>query len=334
MNKFRPGTSSEAPKAGRRSAPADPVFILAPPCTFSWVLCAMLGQHPEMYGLPELHLFVAATVAEWWDLCSRQTFDMDHGLVRTVAELFFGEQTEIAVNRARGWLRRRGHFTTGLLFEVITDRLQPLIALEKSPSIVHSADSLQRAFDMFPNARFLHVLSHPQLYGESVAGMLLEATRRQTLSPSHWLMRLAFRQPVDTEAVGKPSNLDPQFSWLAANRTIGEFLAGIPESQRKVVKGEDMVGANSEGLVSVATWLGVRADAEAVEEMRHPERSPYACLGPPAAVFGSDLFLRQGSLIRSEWSQARSLEGPLSWRPDGGEFLSEVKQMAVEFGYI
>src|SRR5260221_9464285 len=32
---------------------ADPVFILALPRSFSSVVCGMLGQHPQMYGLPE-----------------------------------------------------------------------------------------------------------------------------------------------------------------------------------------------------------------------------------------------------------------------------------------
>jgi Sulfotransferase family len=241
------GASLGVREAGLWSSPADAVFILAPPCTFSWVVCAMLGQHPQMYGLPELHLFAAATVAEWWDLCSRQTFEMDHGLVRTVAELFFGEQTEVAVSQARGWLQRRGHFTTGLLFEVIVDRVQPLTAVEKSPSIVHSAEALHRAFDAFPNGRFLHVVSHPQLYGESVIRILREATRGRTLSPSHWLVRLASRQPVGTDAIGKDDDLDPQFGWLAFNRTIAEFLAGVPESQRKVVRGEDPGGGERRG---------------------------------------------------------------------------------------
>ena len=39
----------------------QPLFILAPPRSFTTVTSAMIGQHPEMYGLPETNLFVA----EW-----------------------------------------------------------------------------------------------------------------------------------------------------------------------------------------------------------------------------------------------------------------------------
>ena len=40
-----------------------PLLILASSRSFTSVICAALGQHPQMYGLPELHLFVADTLA-------------------------------------------------------------------------------------------------------------------------------------------------------------------------------------------------------------------------------------------------------------------------------
>ena len=126
------------------SSAADPVIILAPPCTFSWIICAMVGQHPQTYGLPELHLFSTDTVGGWLQQCSHESYEMDHGLVRTVAELYFGGQTDPNIARARGWLRRRAHFTTGYLLEMLADRLQPLAPVEKSPSVVYRPDFMKR----------------------------------------------------------------------------------------------------------------------------------------------------------------------------------------------
>ena len=40
-----------------------PLLILASSRSFTSVICAALGQHPQMYELPELHLFVADTLA-------------------------------------------------------------------------------------------------------------------------------------------------------------------------------------------------------------------------------------------------------------------------------
>lgn len=317
-----------------RSAPADPVFILAPPCTFSWTVCAMLGQHPQMYALPELHLFTAETIGAWREFGSKESFEMDHGLVRAVAELYFAEQTDHAASRARGWLRRRSHFTTGLLFETIADRLKPLILVEKSPSIVYSPEALRRVLEMFPTARFLHLVSHPRLYCESVVQTLRELAGGQSLGPSHWLVRLVSYRPPGEEPVRDGGVIGPETSWYALNVTIVSFLSSLPDEQCKTVRGEDLLATDAdEGLRSIAAWLGIRTDPEALEKMKHPESSPYACLGPSSASFGSDIFLRKGPLTRPEWTEPRSLQGSLDWREDGKEFSAEVKLFAQQLGY-
>ena len=123
-------------------------------------------------------------------------------------------------------------------------------------------------------------------------------------------------------------------NWLAANRTIAEFLASVPDEQWTVVRGEELVADTDDGLAAVAGWLGVRSDAEAVDRMRHPERSVYVRRGPPSAAFGSDAFLRDGPLLGSDWREQRSLDGPLRWRGDGRGFVPEVRHLAQEFGYV
>jgi hypothetical protein len=293
----------------------------------------MLGQHPEMYGLPELHLFSAETVEEWLDVSSRQSYEMDQGLTRTVAEVYFGEQTDYTISRARGWLRRRAHFTTGLLLEVLAETLNPLIPVEKSPSIVYRLDFLQRALAMFPQARFVHLASHPKTYGESVMEAVRRLEKRQALPQSHWLRQLA---SYPWTAVGETSTtqvLDPQGGWYALNVNILEFLKSVPQDQKITVRGEDLLAESGKGLCQVAAWLGLRTDSEAVEAMKHPERSPYACPGPSSAPFGSDIFVLEGPLLHSDWIEQRSLEGPLTWREDGQEFSPQVKQLARQFGY-
>src|SRR5207245_2865569 len=112
-----------------------PLFILAPPRSFSSVICAMLGQHPQMYGLPELHLFTTATMADQWRTGARGPFSMGHGLLRAVAQVCYGAQTEVTIEAARGWLRRRSHFTTGMILEELCERVQPLMVVEKSPTL-------------------------------------------------------------------------------------------------------------------------------------------------------------------------------------------------------
>ena len=322
-----------AQKARTFPSAAEPVLVLAPPCTFSWEVCAVLGQHPEMYGLPELHLFSADTVGAWLDQCSRESYEMDHGLVRAVAELYFGGQTDYTVARARGWLRRRAHFTTGFLLETLADRLQPLVPVEKSPSIVYGVESMRRAYHMFPGARFLHLLGNPASYGESVMAAIQELSQRQPLPPSHWLLHLASFPHSNPDGLPSSPVLDPQMGWYTLNRSIMEFLDSVPADQKRTIRGEDLWPDPTDALLQIVGWLGLRTDSEALEEMKHPERSPFAPFGPASAPFGNDAFLMQHPMLRAAWREPRSLDGPVPWREDGQGFFPEVQELAWQFGY-
>jgi len=296
----------------------------------------MIGQHSQMYGLAETHLFCAETISEWWQECNVATFDMDHGLRRVVAELFFGRQTEITVSRASGWLRRRSHFTTGLIFEELARKVHPRIAVDKSPTTVLRLESMQRVYCAFPQARFLHLVRHPRGYGESVMRCLDERKKLGPLPPKHWLLSLAACPSLsakDVQAGNHCSDLDPQRSWYALHINICEFLHLIPEAQKLRIRGEDLLTDCEQSLVRLATWLGLRTDSEAIEEMRHPERSPYACFGPASALLGNDRSFLRNPALRPERGRLHALDGPLSWREDGEGFLSEVKKLATAMGY-
>src|SRR5579862_6331286 len=56
---------------GQQNPMKPPVLLLCPPRSFSSVVGAMLGQHPELYGFPELSLFAADTLADLVELLRR-----------------------------------------------------------------------------------------------------------------------------------------------------------------------------------------------------------------------------------------------------------------------
>jgi hypothetical protein len=99
------------------------------------------------------------------------------------------------------------------------------------------------------------------------------------------------------------------------------------------MRGEDLLIDRDQGLKQIAEWLGLRTDAKAIDEMMHPERSPFACYGPPGANFGNDRSFLKEPALRPERAERHTLEGPLSWRKDGQGFLPDVKELAVQFGY-
>lgn len=294
----------------------------------------MCGQHPQMYAVPELHLFVAQTMAEWLNLCESATFQMNHGLLRAVAQLFFGVQTESTVRQAAGWVRRRSHVTTGFLLETLAEATHPRLLVDASPSIVHHLDFMHRAYLMFPHGRFVHLVWHPRAFAESVLEGMRELSRAGPLPPSHWLVQLAsISTPSAPQDPSEHSILDPQGAWYRLNKNIRDFLDGVPERQKLRICGESLRMNADEVLGQFADWMGLRTDGAAIQLLKHPERSPYATLGPANAPFGTDAFLPGTPSLFSTSECKDSLDEPLPWRKDGQGFFPEVKELARDFGY-
>ena len=324
---------------------ADPLFILAAPRSFSSVVSAMLGQHPQMFGLPETHLFVDETMEQWWARAAQETYQMAHGLLRSVAQVCFGQQTEESVRLATAWLRRRSPHTSGMVFEELAREVHPLILVDKSPSMVYGIETMRRAHQFFPEARFIHLVRHPRGYCESVL-RYLDILMRPEYQPRGrkteigeapaWITHLASfpRSSIHHHTYAESAaELDPQGGWYVLNMNVLTFLKSISKSHWITVRGEDLLAEPQEGLRWIAEWLGLRADIEAVEQMTHPEQSPFARFGPPGARLGNDILFLERPALRRTRAREQSLEGPLSWRPDGGSFLPDVVELSRYLGY-
>ena len=270
-------------------------------------------------------------MAAWWKRCERASYRMADGLLRAVAQLCLGEQTEATVRIAEGWLQRRSHFTTGLIMEVLIAQTHPLVLVDKSPSTVYRPNSLQRAQSFFPRARFLHLLRHPRGHGESVM-KYADYCAQQGQVPE-WLNHLAsFPTPFPSRC--DPGGVDPQRGWYALNMNICQFLASVPEERKLLIRSEDLLAHPEATLRRIAGWLGLRTDAEAIDQMMHPERSVYAGYGPPRARLGNDHFFLKDPTFRPAAARPpQEMQEPLKWRPDGQGFWPEVVDLAQQFGY-
>jgi hypothetical protein len=295
----------------------------------------MLGQHPQLYGLPETHLFSFETVGAREEYATRATYPIGHGLLRAIAQLYFGSQTPDAIQEAQHWLTARSSMRTDFLCKVLAERVFPRALVEKSPSSVYSAGVLERIRNCFSRARFIHLIRHPRGFCNSVMKYVEERGKHGPIPPSHWLLEIssypAPNPPHDQES--KPSALDPQNGWYALHTTIMKFLDTVRADQVLRLRGEDLLGQPDRVLEHIVAWLGIRADGEAIDEMKHPERSPYAFLGPPGARYGNDAFFLQDPVLRPSRAEPLSLEGPLEWLNDEAEFSTEVKVLAGQFGY-
>jgi hypothetical protein len=301
---------------------AEPLFVLAPGRSFTSIVTAMLGQHPQMYGFPELNLNLADTLGEWWQKLADRRFTRVHttGLLRSVAQLYFGAQTEETIGEATQWIQQRLSWSTADVLRALMERIAPRIPVEKSPLLATQPAAMQRLLRSFPNAHFIHLVRHPRstckslLNPEIAGGQLNLSARCRDYSTN-------------------PPTVDPQMLWYDAHREITAFMDRVPTAQRMLVLGEEFLSQPEAYLRDIAGWLGLRTDPAAIDEMMHPERSPYAHFGPRSAALGNDPGFLQRPEFRPFRRTAESLDEALPWRPDGCGFLLEVRALAREFGY-
>lgn len=322
------GEEAFAPPA---AAPADrpvppPVFILAAPRSFSSLVGAMIGQHPELFGVPELNLFQCETVAEF---NSGETPDgekkspfwksMRHGLLRTLAQVYAGEQTPEAVRMAERWLKAREDWTSAEVLLELCAAVAPRRVVEKSPGVLRRRWYLDRMLEAFPDARFVHLVRHPIPQGESV------------LKAKGGIGVLMALGAVDRS--GPTAVLEPQIAWHDAQVQILRFLDRLPDDQFVTLRGEDLLNDLDGTLGHLCRWLGVSDDAAAIAAMKRPEDSPFSCMGPRNAPLGNDVNFLKSPTLREGRIELPSLGAPLPWRTDGAGLHPRARALAEALGY-
>ncbi len=276
----------------------------------------MLGQHPQLYGLPEMNFFVADTVGGIFERFARQgDRHRTHGLARTLAQLHEGEQTEATVERAWEWLQQHVAMSTQALAWHVAELAGGRQLVEKSPSNGAASAHLTRLYQSFPEARFLHLTRHPRATGKSLYEVRQEqrARRRQA-----------------TEAAN-PSRVEE--NWLKVHGVILRFTESLAPGQSMQLQGEWLLANPDHYLRQIATWLEIRADAEVLEIMKHPENSPFAHLGPANARGGNNRKYLEDPRLRIGSFPKSSLTAPLEWMPDGSGFSPATMALARRFGY-
>jgi hypothetical protein len=244
---------------------------------------------------------------------------MRHGLLRTVAQIYGGEQTIESIRMAERWVRTRESMTSGEVFRELCRAVAPRRIVEKSPGILRKQEYLHRMLETFPDAKFIHLVRHPRAQCESVLktpggiGVLLAVNSVDHLAPK--------------------AALEPQILWHDSQIQILRFLDELPDSLFVTIRGEEFLNNLDETLPALCRWLGISDSQEAIAAMRRPEDSPYSSEGPANARLGNDInFLRSPALREGE-IRTPELGGPLPWRDDGASFHPNVESLAHAFGY-
>lgn len=290
----------------------DPLFILCPGWSFSSVVCATIGGHPDAFGLPEVHLYGHPTVG---DLLN---FDMPvfgrpgaaSGLKRAIAELKYHDQSYDAIERAGQYLRENRGMTSGQMMRALQDMLGDKMMVDKSPTNSH-ATRMARILRDFPDARFLHLTRHPM------------ATARSSYKAVERRGKVAERKPEDNEQY-----------WYNTHAAILEFSTSLQAHQYMLLQGESFLERPDFYLRQICEWLDLSTDDAAIARMMQPELSPFAVEGPENARYGNNRGFIEKPHLRVGRPKAETLDAPLSWL-EGHDiwFTDQTRSLAYQLGY-
>ncbi|MFP5307652.1 MAG: sulfotransferase [Gammaproteobacteria bacterium] len=187
------------------STAGDPIFILAAPFSGASFLAAVLGSHPQLYAVPELNLFMADRVGELLGIYAAGQGTHGQGLLRAVAELECGGQSDAGVDGARAWLRARADWPVAGLLDALVARVAPRRLFVPDTETPLRAADLCRLRAAAPRAQLVQLLRHP--YSACAAH-------------AAWLRERLFVPADFKDHSTRPPLLDPQLGWFRAHRTI------------------------------------------------------------------------------------------------------------------
>ena len=156
-----------------------------------------------------------------------------HGLLRAVAEIYAGEQTMHSVRMAEHWCAARQNHSVAAVYQELVAKIDPLVAVEKSPAYTVDVKRMRAIYKAFPDARFLHLTRHPVGQCKSVMS-LYDGTFA------------LFVNSIEFQA--DRAVVEPQYAWHDFNINILNFLDSVPPEQQMRVRGEDMMSDPPEYL--------------------------------------------------------------------------------------
>lgn len=294
-----------------------PVYLLAAPCSGASVLAGVLGQHPALYAVPELNLFLADTVGELLDIFDMGQGGHAHGLLRALAQLDHGGQSDEGVATARNWLNARRSAAVGEVLQHLVERVAPKrLVVPDAESPLRPMD-LQRLRDARPRIECIHLLRHPWSQG-----VLLHASSQG---------KLFVPQDYKDHSV-RPPLLDPQICWLRAEHNLRAlFGARAPLLH---LRGEALDEDFDAAARQLCEALGISADAASLAAMREADQWLFAGHGPRSAPYGLEPEVLEIFAAETlDLAAATSLTAALPWRPDSKCFAPEVQAQARHGGY-
>lgn len=234
MPQILPVTRSIRRPNGSRAHNPGVVFLLSSPRSGSTLLRVMLAGHPSLFCPPELHLL---------------PFDSLAGRRSDLGASYLGEGLQRALMEIRGidaaaskavlddWIRQ------DLSIQQVYAQLQawaaPRLLVDKSPTYAGDIETLQRAEQLFTEAKYIHLTRHPYAMIESFA--------------RNRMNKLVGIDDADPYALAEQV-------WMQTNQNVLDFFEQVDPERRCTVRYETLVGQPEKVGRDLCAFLGIPWD--------------------------------------------------------------------------
>lgn len=277
----------------------------------------MLGQHPQLYGFPELNLFVTDTIAELLELGNGTTLNSPSyttGLLRVIAELKFGGQTELTIERGIDWISSRSHWTTKRMLDQLLEWISPKIGVEKSPRTALSRQAMDRALAGYPSSRIIHLTRHPVSTLRSLRESHRSFGSSEALSgDTVWLFNFYARL------------------WIQSQELILSVVRELGLRQALQVRAEELLRLPEKHLPVIIDWLELSSEPQVIEAMKHPERWGYSRPAPMGLQGDGDPSFLESPNLRAP-TVPEILHVPAEWKLEP-KLTDKVNDLSHHLGY-
>ncbi len=210
------------------------VFILSGPRSGSTLLRVMLAGHSALSSPPELHLLPFATMAQ-----RDRELAFSHlgeGLQRAFMELK-GIDARASEALVADLVKQNRSISQvyALLQELAGDRL----LVDKSPTYASSRETLERAEELFENAKYIHLVRHPYAAIESFCRLRMDK--------------------LIGSGDANPYQLAESI-WANSNQNILDFFEQINPERHHQVRYEELVTEPKKVMAQLCQFLGISFD--------------------------------------------------------------------------
>lgn len=244
-----------------------PVILLGPPGGDIARVAGGLGRQAGMLALPELRIFGADTVGQTLALHARAEDRAGDGLLRAIAYLRFGAQTEDAVDAAEAWLQRRAEWPVTDLVDWLLNHSGGRHLLFHEPHAALRIDDIERILKALPDALLVQLV-------EPVASFCARVHRDM-----HGRL---FNPPEALHHVGTYPTLAPSLMWFRVHDTLLRLRRDHDALRWRSLRADLARERPERVLDPLLAELGGRFDPGAATAL------PFAGPGPRNAPLGDD----------------------------------------------